>query len=83
MLQDFIEFTKEADQTAAERYEIARLRYIANDISLTEYNIALEQKDYARQDYITALRDYWVTFYTIRILTLHDFENNKQLLTIN
>ena len=60
MLQDFIEYTKEADQTAAERYEIARLRYIANDISLTEYNIALEQKDYARQDYITALRDYWV-----------------------
>jgi len=83
MLQDFIEYTKEADQTAAERYEIARLRYIANDISLTEYNIALEQKDYARQDYITALRDYWVTYYTIRILTLHDFENNKQLLTIN
>lgn len=83
MLQSFIEYTLEADQTAAERYEIARLRYIASDISLTEYNIALEQKDYARQDYITALRDYWVTYFTIRILTLHDFENNKQLFTIN
>ncbi|MCG6187900.1 TolC family protein [Maribellus maritimus] len=83
MLQGFIEYTRDANQTATERYEIARLRYIAEDISLTEYNIALEQKDYARQDYITALRDYWVTYYTIRILTLHDFENNRQLSTIN
>lgn len=83
MIQNFIEFTREADQTAAERYEIARLRYIAGNISLTEYNIALEQKDYAKQDYITAFRDYWTTYYSLRILTLHNFENNLQLTMTN
>ncbi|MFO7656741.1 MAG: TolC family protein, partial [Bacteroidales bacterium] len=47
MLQNFIEYTAEADKTAAERYEIARLRYMADNISLTDYNIALEEKDRA------------------------------------
>jgi outer membrane protein TolC len=82
MLQDFIEYSTEADQTATERYEIARLRYMAGDISLTEYNIALEEKDKAKQDYIIALRDYWLAYYSIRILTLYDFRNNEQL-TVN
>jgi outer membrane protein TolC len=79
MLYDFIKYTREADQTAAERYEIARLRYIAGNISLTEYNIALEEKDRARRDSILALRDYWLAYYSIRILTLYDFEQNQQL----
>ncbi|MBA7547352.1 hypothetical protein ES705_39766 [subsurface metagenome] len=79
MLKNLIEYTQIADQTAAERFEIARLRYLAEDISLTEYNIALEEKDRAKQDYVTALRDYWLTYYSIRILTLYDFDNKRQL----
>ena len=55
---------------------------MAGDISLTDYNIALEEKDKAKQDHITALRDYWLTYYTIRILTLYDFSKNQQL-TVN
>jgi len=80
MLQEFIKYTAEADQTAAERYEIARLRYLTGDINLTEYNIAQEEKDQARRDHIVALRDYWLTWYSIRILTLYDFKNDKQLI---
>ncbi len=83
MLQDFIEYTSEADQTAAERYEITKLRYLAGDINLTDYNIALEEKDQAKQDYITALRDYWLTYFSIRILTLYDFKNNELLTVIS
>ncbi|MBN1996144.1 TolC family protein [candidate division KSB1 bacterium] len=78
-LKNLIECCCEADTTAAERYEIARKRYIAGDISLTEYNIALEEKDRAKLDYIIALADYWKTYYTIRILTLYDFENHQSL----
>ncbi len=42
MLQDFIEYTAEADKTAAQRYNIARLRRIAGDDSITKYNITQE-----------------------------------------
>ncbi|MBN1182124.1 MAG: TolC family protein [Bacteroidales bacterium] len=80
MLQDYVEYNAEADKTAAERYEIARLRYIAGDINFTEYNIALEEKDNAKKDYIAALQDYWLTYYSIRILTLYDFKNNVSLI---
>ena len=79
MLKNLMEYTNEADKTAAERFEIAKQRYLAENISLTEYNIALEEKDRAKQDYISALRDYWTTYYSIRILTLYDFENNRQI----
>lgn len=78
-LRNLIEYTNEGDKTAAERFEIARQRYIAEDISFTEYNIALEEKDNAKKDYITALRNYWTTYYYIRILTLYDFEKNRQI----
>ena len=79
MLQEFIFFTSEADKTAEERYQIAMLRYMANDISLTEYNIALEQKDQAKKEFVSALRDYWLAYYFIRLLTLYDFRNNVSL----
>ena len=80
MLQEFVEYTAEADCTATSRFEIARLRYMASDISLTEYNIALEEKDQAKWDYIEALRDYWLAYHSIRILTLYDFNNHQQII---
>ncbi len=83
MLLDFIQYTAAADKTAAERFQIARLRYLAGDISLTDYNIAQDDKDRSKQDYILALRDYWLTYYFIRILTLYDFNNNTSLIAPN
>ena len=80
MLQEFINYTSDADQTAEERYQIAMLRYMTNDISLTEYNIALEEKDQAKKEYVLALRDYWQTYYLVRLLTLYDFRNNVSLI---
>ncbi|MCG8308188.1 MAG: TolC family protein [Cytophagales bacterium] len=83
MLKGLIKYTREADQIADQRYEIARLRYINGNISLTDYNIALEEKDRAKLDYIRALRDYWLTNYSIRILTLYDFKNDRQIIMDN
>ncbi len=80
MLLEFIGFTKEADRVANERYGIAHDRYIAGDISLTEYNIAQEEKDLAKQDYILALMDFWTTWYSLRMFTLYDFENKRSLI---
>jgi outer membrane protein len=80
MLRRFIDYTREADRVATERYGIARDRYIAGDISLTEYTIAQEEKDRAKQDYILALMDFWTTWYSLRMVTLYDFENNRSLI---
>ena len=80
MLRHYIDYTMDADRVAGERYGIAHDRYIAGDISLTEYNIALEEKDLAKQDYLLALMDFWTTWYNLRMYTLYDFVNNRSLI---
>ncbi|WP_207429762.1 TolC family protein [Pedobacter sp. SYSU D00535] len=69
----------EADQTAAERFEIARKRYLLGDLSITDLNIALQEKDQARRDYILSLKSFWTAYYNLRALTLYDFEAGKKI----
>lgn len=59
-------------ELARERYEIANQRYILNDISITDLTYAFNERDSAWRNYISLLRAYWVTCYTLRQLTLSD-----------
>ena len=68
-----------ADKTAQERYGIARQRYMLGDLSITDLNIALQEKDQAKRDYVLALKNFWEAYYNIRILTLYDFEKGKKI----
>lgn len=79
MLQNQVKLTAETDRIAATRYQIAQDRFILSDLSITDLGIALQEKDRAKRDYIVALRDYWRAFYTLRYLTLYDFETNQTL----
>ncbi|MCF0054279.1 TolC family protein [Dyadobacter sp. CY356] len=79
MLQKQVKLTKLADQIAANRYQIAQDRFILSNLSVTDLGIAMQEKDRARRDYILALRDYWQSYYTLRLLTLYDFENDRAI----
>ncbi|MBE9464697.1 TolC family protein [Dyadobacter subterraneus] len=79
MLQKQVKLTKLADQIAANRYQIAQDRFILSNLSVTDLGIAMQEKDRAKRDYILALRDYWQSYYTLRLLTLYDFENDQRL----
>jgi outer membrane protein len=79
MLQKQATLTKVADQIAADRYQIAKERFILGDLSVTDLGIATQEKDIAKRDYILALRDYWQSYYSLRLLTLYDFERNEKL----
>lgn len=79
MLQKQVKLTKLADQIAANRYQIAQDRFILSNLSVTDLGIAIQEKDRARRDYILALRDYWQSYYTLRLLTLYDFENDQRI----
>jgi len=79
MLQQQVKLTAEADRIAQDRYAIAQNRFILSDLSVTDLGIATQDKDRARRDAILALRDYWQSFYTIRVLTLYDFEQNEKI----
>lgn len=79
MLQEQAKLTAEADAIASERYQIAQDRFLLSDLSITDLSIALQEKDRAKRDFILALRDYWRVYYTLRWLTLYDFENMQKI----
>ena len=78
MLKGQLSLTQQADSIAAEKYQIARDRYVLGDLSITDLSIAFTEKDQARRDFIGALRDYWTAFYQLRRLTLYDFEKQEK-----
>jgi outer membrane protein TolC len=80
-LNQQLALTTRADSLAQRRYDIARATYQVGRISLTDLNIAQNDKDRAKRAYIAALRACWVAYYQLRTLTLYDFERGQPLLT--
>ncbi|MFB9863212.1 TolC family protein [Rufibacter immobilis] len=80
LLKERLHITASADSIAQERYDITKATFLVGRISITDLNIALQEKDQARRAYITALQDFWVAYYKLRALTLYDFERGVPLL---
>jgi outer membrane protein len=74
---------QKADTIAQKRYEITMKRYIIGKIGITDLNIAQQEKDQARLEYIRDLRDFWHTYFDIRKRTLYDFQANKAIQHTN
>lgn len=71
--------TEKADEIAQRRYFIAQKRYMVAKISITDLNIALQEKDQAKRNYLQSLRNFWKAYFEIRQLTLYDFEQNQKI----
>lgn len=79
MLDNQLEIARKADVIAEKRYEVTRQRFLIGRIDIIDLNIALEEKDRAKQRYLAALRNYWRGFYEMRLITLYDFVNDRPL----
>lgn len=67
------------DETAQRRAEVARKLYLLGKSSVLDLNASITEKDSARRNYITALYNYWSLYYTLRSITLYDFEKKRAL----
>ncbi len=74
-----LQMAAKADTIAARRFEVATNRYLIGKVEVTDFFRAQNDKDNARVSYLQAVRDYWVAYYTLRQLTLYDFENGEKL----
>lgn len=81
MLHEQVKIAERTDFIANKRYDITRNRYLIGKISITDLNLALQDKDLAKRAYINSLRNYWSAYYTLRQLTLYDFQKNQSLYT--
>jgi len=67
------------DRTAERRNEVARKLYILGKSTILDLNASVTEKDAAKRNYINALYSYWSLYYTLRSLTLYDFEKGIAL----
>jgi outer membrane protein TolC len=77
--QNIVKSAMEAREVARQAYEITKQRFIIGKTDVNSLTIALSRQDQANLAYIEALRNYWKYYYTIRQLTLYDFEKNISL----
>ncbi|MBW3544010.1 MAG: TolC family protein [Bacteroidetes bacterium] len=79
MLREQVKIAERSDDIAQRRYQISRKKFVMRQISLTDLNIAAQEKDEAKRSYVAALRDFWKAYYELRQLTLYDFERMELL----
>ncbi len=77
--RDFLETSKKAQEISIKRYEITKKRYILGKITITDLNLALQEKDQSLVRYLNSLEKFWVDYYTLRRLTLFDFNKNQKI----
>ena len=76
-----IESVEEARLLAESAYEDTRMRFIIGKSDINSLSMALTRKDTAEKNYISALRNYWLSYYKIRRLTMYDFVNESVIDT--
>lgn len=74
-----VHIASRTDETARRRAEVARKLYLLGKSSVLDLNASITEKDTARRNYITALYNYWSLYYTLRSITLYDFEKDAPL----
>jgi len=79
MQENQLRIAATADTIAQKSFDISYQRYMIGKGNITELNIADTDKDNAKINYMDELRTYWTLYYTIRRLTLFDFQNNNPL----
>lgn len=71
--QDLISSAEEALELANMAYNETKQRFLIGKADLNSLTLSLNRQQEAQRNYITALQNYWLSYYKIRKLTLHDF----------
>ncbi len=77
--RDFLLTSEKAKEVATKRYDISQKRYMLGKITITDLNIALQERDKAVLEYLNSLEKFWRDYYVLRQLTLYDFINDKKI----
>lgn len=67
------------DYTASRRNDVARKLYLLGRSTVLDMNAAVTEQNTARKNYINSLYNYWQIYYTLRSITLYDFEKRMSL----
>ncbi|RHJ81225.1 TolC family protein [Parabacteroides sp. AM08-6] len=77
--QNLIRSAEEALNLAITAYAETKQRFIIGKADINSLTLSLNRQQEAQRNYISALRNYWQSYYKIRKLTLHDFSTGFSL----
>lgn len=77
---DQVEVAAKADTVATLGYDVTKQRFLIGKIDVLKLNAARNSVDAAKRNYVDALHRFWNYYYSIRQLTLYDFESNQSLM---
>ena len=83
LIKSQIATAEAADKVAEEGYMIALKKFQNGEISITDLNISLAEREGAKRDYIRSIENYWESFYRLREVTLYDFEFGQKIYYTN
>lgn len=77
--QNLISSAEEALDLAIMAYSETKQRFMIGKADINSLTLSLNRQQEAQRNYISALQNYWLSYFKIRKLTLHDFETGVSL----
>lgn len=77
--QKQIASAEEALDLAVMAYAETKQRFMIGKADINSLTLSLNRQQEAQRNYISALQNYWLSYFKIRKLTLHDFETGLSL----
>ncbi|MDR2968228.1 MAG: TolC family protein [Tannerellaceae bacterium] len=77
--QSLIGSAEEALELAIRAYDETRRRFMIGSADISSLTLSRNRQEEAQRQYIQALNNYWLSYFKIRKLTLHDFERGISL----
>ena len=71
---DLIKSAREAMDLSDMAYSQTQQRFMIGKSDLSSMTLASTRRQEASKNYIEALKNYWLSYYKLRRLTLYDFE---------
>lgn len=77
--KELINKSKEVFNMAKSSYQIYKARFILGKEDISTITLSLNRQQEAQRNYHKALSNFWIYYYTIRTLTLYDFEKKENI----
>ena len=77
--QNLLKKAEDAMNLAITSYNINKQRFIVGKVDINTITLSQSRRQDAQRNYLSILSNYWSCYYTIRKLTLFDFEKQESL----
>ncbi len=77
--QQMITSAEEAMKLSKVTYEQTRERFTIGKADINSLTLSANRRQEAQRNYISALKNYWQSYFKLRQLTLYDFEKRKAI----